>query len=385
MTSWASPHTRGWTRVSSMVPPSVSGFPAHAGMDPVQAARAAARIRLPRTRGDGPGAAAGPGRSGWASPHTRGWTPAPAGGGRAGLGFPAHAGMDPSRRARRSARRWLPRTRGDGPVRDLRRAEPRRASPHTRGWTLNHGPRAQYPRGFPAHAGMDPPLVQCRRRIPGLPRTRGDGPGHQQDVIVLVAASPHTRGWTRRAVYHTKRWRGFPAHAGMDPRWWRPAPAPSWLPRTRGDGPPAALTGFDVDQASPHTRGWTRTTDGGERTEPGFPAHAGMDPRRCWRRSARYGLPRTRGDGPAASSAGFFLAAASPHTRGWTADTAGAVASRMGFPAHAGMDPARCGSRTRTRGLPRTRGDGPDQSHVVPSSAWASPHTRGWTRKWGFV
>ena len=176
--------------------------------------------------------------------------------------------------------------------------------------------------GFPAHAGMDPKYIRC--------------------------ASGHT----------ADRW-GFPAHAGMDPM-------------------SAGLPAGTSVRASPHTRGWTRFGDGFDRlmrrtrgdgpsSTWRLPAHAGMDP----------GMDPGGGSGD--------VREASPHTRGWThrADQPAGPRSRwlprtrgdgpasanaslrrpglVGFPAHAGMDPD---LRPRQRGgtvdgLPRTRGDGP--------------------------
>ena len=91
----ASPHTRGWTRGADGAVACGEGFPAHAGMDPAPSRAAGSRGGLPRTRGDGPRSGPGFGRERPASPHTRGWTrlvPRP---GHRAAGFPAHAGMDP--------------------------------------------------------------------------------------------------------------------------------------------------------------------------------------------------------------------------------------------------------------------------------------------------
>ena len=52
---------------------------------------------------------------------------------------------------------------------------------------------------------------------------------------------------------------------------------------------------------------------------------------------------------------------ASPHTRGWTYVSPGDIAGQRGFPAHAGMDPSAPHVAQPRRGLPRTRGDGPEQ------------------------
>ena len=284
-----------WQQVGGRAP----GFPAHAGMDRRPPAAAGASSRFPRTRGDGPGGEKTLRPTDAVSPHTRGWTGAMAGKCPPRRGFPAHAGMDPAHGRAGARRVRLPRTRGDGPRRGRGRTLTPRASPHTRGWT--RADRRLHPaaRGFPAHAGMDPGATTSNGHRWRLPRTRGDGPARLIAAAPDMLASPHTRGWTPIRVHRPQLRPGFPAHAGMDrgPRMCRTVDAR--LPRTRGDGPGGASGGRSGSQASPHTRGWTRPILGAPVARFGFPAHAGMD--RPEQRSSprRVGLPRTRGDGPA--------------------------------------------------------------------------------------
>ena len=196
-------------------------------------------------------------------------------------------------------------------------------------------------RGFPAHAGMDPTHHQTTPQQEGLPRTRGDGPTTTGALTATVEASPHTRGWTPPTTKPHPNRRGFPAHAGMDPA---PGPSrrrPAWLPRTRGDGPGTG--------AVPQTTSASRS----------FPAHAGMDPRWTSTRASGSRLPRTRGDGPVDVSQVPLNPTTSPHTRGWTAEALQQRQERIGFPAHAGMDPRPREPVRTVRRLPRTRGDGP--------------------------
>ena len=200
-----------------------TGFPAHAGMDPDHGRRSDHRIRLPRTRGDGPGIRTARDCSNPASPHTRGWTPCARSQGRYRRGFPAHAGMDRPDGAGSSSCLWLPRTRGDGPAPSGSRIYGPRASPHTRGWTVPPDRPDMGGRGFPAHAGMDlasAPAWSCRRR---LPRTRGDGPEMLGTKGDIVLASPHTRGWTLRAAAYQVR-RGASPHT----RGWTPPLTSRW-------------------------------------------------------------------------------------------------------------------------------------------------------------
>ena len=310
---------------------------------------------------------------------TRGWTPA------AGpevcelVGFPAHAGMDPSAISPPPRRPWLPRTRGDGPAAWTRVPAGTVASPHTRGWTLGRPRVEMFQAGFPAHAGMDPCWSWIPDRSKRLPRTRGDGPCQAGAPPDPIRASPHTRGWTAWTADRGRSRPGFPAHAGMDPCRGSRAAGGTGLPRTRGDGPASRPQLSEGHRASPHTRGWTLGDVELHLARLGFPAHAGMDPVVTSRASPAERLPRTRGDGPRLLRAVGELVEVSPHTRGWTLADAHLPVRRRGFPAHAGMDPRPAWRATPTTGLPRTRGDGPRLGDLPLRLLRASPHTRGWT------
>ena len=470
----ASPHTRGWTCCRWFPYPKPRGFPAHAGMDPPSRSHAGSKSSgeaSPHTRGDRRGPR--PDSPEAASPHTRGWTAVLL------TGFPAHAGMDPCERP--ALARGLPRTRGDGPIGDgivfaPPAASPRRGRrlPRTRG----DGPPGRWthdlhvlPLGFPAHAGMDPkpdPVASPHTRgwtlgltrivasSSGLPRTRGDGPCTEKAPRRFSrSASPHTRGWTPTPCCFGKpaTSRGFPAHAGMDPGQGRrpmilegfPAHAgmdrrPGFpargdgrgdrarrlprtrprdgsahathdrLPRTRGDGPDPASVVQDPPRRSrglPRTRGDGPRRRGGRRTSTDrLPRTRGDGPgqrpvffrrrwasphtrgwtqrRQSWSRGveigARAGLPRTRGDGPVSSMTIPLIVPASPHTRGCTVALLSRTSCHTGFPAHAGMDPRRTSTRSRTYRLPRTSirrfgtscGRSPT-SRRSRSAAWSAP------------
>ena len=185
--------------------------------------------------------------------------------------------MDPPHQPTSGVRSWLPRTRGDGPEATAGTGGGDGASPHTRGWTPHHR-RHPLPRhGFPAHAGMDPASAIESRTVARLPRTRGDGPIDGEPVCHGGRASPHTRGWTVQSIVDSRPPRGFPAHAGMDLRRSVGADDTIRLPRTRGDGPQCDASGRHESVASPHTRGWTLWLYVKANDWEGFPAHAGMD------------------------------------------------------------------------------------------------------------
>ena len=133
------------------------------------------------------------------------------------------------------------------------------------------------------------------------------------------------------------------------------------VPRTRGDGPAAWAAAMMPRACSPHTRGWTECVPGGAELSTVFPAHAGMDRLSSAPAAAAAGVPRTRGDGPISRWESSCGISCSPHTRGWTGHGAVAVESVAVFPAHAGMD-RWIGGRSSRRSA-------------------CSPHTRGWTER----
>ena len=348
-------------------------------MDPSGHSASHMRARFPRPRGDGPltGAVSPEGRL--VSPPTRGWTVPVVGVAELRRGFPAHAGMDPPQSTQGTAPARFPRPRGDGPETDDVATPDLEVSPPTRGWTTTARWLSRSSTGFPAHAGMD----RCSRRsLPPcrrFPRPRGDGPTSQLRMRVEATVSPPTRGWTRERITESDVDGGFPAHAGMDPARSRHSPAPRWFPRPRGDGPIYIAAETEAAAVSPPTRGWTSPAPCPETAAGGFPAHAGMDPSTgpaCIRCSW---FPRPRGDGPTTAITIAPAPGVSPPTRGWTLLGAESRRRSAGFPAHAGMDPYPGPTGQAHRGFPRPRGDGPPPRGAVRSAFLVSPPTRGWT------
>ena len=214
------------------------------------------------------------------------------------MGFPAHAGMDRERERRMPPVRRFPRPRGDGPTLDHQGVPVREVSPPTRGWTSENAYEIADSSGFPAHAGMDRSSAYSRGPAPGFPRPRGDGPICSMATNITRRVSPPTRGWTCSPPARPRHSTGFPAHAGMDPLATELRRSAWWFPRPRGDGPTEAKAAFTEHWVSPPTRGWTLLAAGNARPTRGFPAHAGMDPRAGACLPLFSWFPRPRGDGP---------------------------------------------------------------------------------------
>ena len=274
------------------------------------------------------------------SPRTRGWTLLSSHGRQFHPGFPAHAGMDPADSHGVSGARRFPRARGDGPLDDLLKFADLLVSPRTRGWTRDAAGEKPNLNGFPAHAGMDPRTSSTPGASSRFPRARGDGPWRTKAAKDARMVSPRTRGWTQYWPAFSNRSNGFPAHAGMDPRKNAHLVSCRGFPRARGDGPHDEADWVGGHGVSPRTRGWTRRIALTRGHTAGFPAHAGMDP--AWGSSIRRRdrFPRARGDGPSLQVALLLASGVSPRTRGWTHQEARRSGDYAGFPAHAGMDPS---------------------------------------------
>ena len=216
---------------------------------------------------------------------------------------------------------------------------------------------------------MARPRIMRARPAGGVPRPRGDGPRFIGCATGAWRRSPPARGWPDRVRAGEHYGRAFPARAGMA----RPSQPSSrgirGVPRPRGDGPAAALPRRTCRLRSPPARGWP----GDDLARPcdvaAFPARAGMARRRSARTGRAARVPRPRGDGPSAVKLAAVSAARSPPARGWPAPARGAPGLVAAFPARAGMARPTKTVSVSSPGVPRPRGDGPDDAGCAFSLA----------------
>ncbi len=91
--------------------------------------------------------------------------------------------------------------------------------------------------GYPAYAGIDLSGRSGLHTSCRLPRIRGDRPVTKETEVSNNVATPHTRGSTLLGSVNLEALKGYPAYAGIDPRKMSPFVYQVRLPRIRGDRP----------------------------------------------------------------------------------------------------------------------------------------------------
>ena len=196
--------------------------PAHAGIDPPQAAGLVSDLRFPRPRGDRPSPLDGLRLLQLLPPPTRGSTRYPSRIPSRNTASPAHAGIDPGGLMEHVAFISFPRPRGDRPVLLENIEALKRLPPPTRGSTCRGSDAIRHCRASPAHAGIDPAAARLCRAVMGFPRPRGDRPGRNRPVqrtadsksgnLSSLASSLQGKRWPRpHSNKQTKHdWNGSP-------------------------------------------------------------------------------------------------------------------------------------------------------------------------------
>ena len=253
----------------------------------------------------------------------------------------------------------VPRPRGDGPLASALSFTELKRSPPARGWPGGHCVRVRGPRAFPARAGMArsacrrPPAARC------VPRPRGDGPSNAAAPPSIGSRSPPARGWPDHARLYRREAAAFPARAGMARRAPKRRRRSPGVPRPRGDGPARVEMTGTVDGRSPPARGWPDEQIGSRVAVAAFPARAGMARTAPVEPAPARRVPRPRGDGPSERVGPSTIIGRSPPARGWPVVPALDAPEARAFPARAGMARRRRRRIVYFVCVPRPRGDGP--------------------------
>ncbi len=273
--------------------------------------------------------------------------------------------------------------RGDRPRKVYKFSTPTVATPHARGSTHPMLDLLNKANGYPACAGIDPRFLPHLPPNQWLPRMRGDRPPSESQPREHHLATPHARG-------STCAWRGspsppggYPACAGIDLCTLVYPHSMQWLPRMRGDRPRDYFDVGTPELATPHARGSTFPRRAFLPSEPGYPACAGIDRKSTPLMYRTPRLPRMRGDRPVRLARSRVLIPATPHARGSTFCRSQDPELVRGYPACAGIDPVSPSASPFRTWLPRMRGDRPPLARETVYRDAATPHARGSTRAKG--
>ncbi len=176
--------------------------------------------------------------------------------------------------------------------------------PRTRGSTRQHRLEAGQHHVSPAYAGIDLLFRFSAAICSGLPRVRGDRPYMRTQVRLQALSPPRTRGSTLPALFAAQDQEVSPAYAGIDPRATASHTGRTGLPRVRGDRPAASRSISTAISSPPRTRGSTRAAQQVAMDDGVSPAYAGIDLYQSAGQQSDTGLPRVRGDRPALSVGG---------------------------------------------------------------------------------
>jgi len=188
---------------------------------------------------------------------------------------------------------------------------------------------------------------------------RGDRPFEYYNCCWELGFTPHARGSTQWSQHQPEVWAVYPACAGID----RGGITVLWillrLPRMRGDRPDVARRLYKEGRFTPHARGSTPTVAMYSSTFFVYPACAGIDPFFFRYLRVCRGLPRMRGDRPDEFFPWKEGYSFTPHARGSTVDDRRGHGPGGVYPACAGIDLCTSVLKYGITSLPRMRGDRP--------------------------
>ena len=253
----STPHARGSTLLHQGLIKYCKVYPACAGIHRLIDISDTDIESLPRMRGDPPQAEQQLAEEQRSTPHARGSTSLSLLIPPRILVYPACAGIHLKWCKQRGVEFRLPRMRGDPPRFRLKFRPVPMSTPHARGSTRPRRTGSCASRVYPACAGIHLKLEDIPEEYRGLPRMRGDPPSPLHLVTVPSSSTPHARGSTRSKGQAERAWAVYPACAGIHPHGSGLCTSQYGLPRMRGDPPARIITPGPRAVSTPHARGST--------------------------------------------------------------------------------------------------------------------------------
>ena len=151
----------------------------------------------------------------------------------------------------------------------------------------------------------------------------------------------------------------------------------------RGDRPELLSHISCTMMFTPHARGSTLLSQRAPSLKAVYPACAGIDLVKSCSRMVSPSLPRMRGDRPLSSTCDIDDPKFTPHARGSTGVKRVIFGVERVYPACAGIDLDSYPSSHLPFGLPRMRGDRPEDGSLSRDGMEFTPHARGSTLERG--
>ena len=147
----------------------------------------------------------------------------------------------------------------------------------------------------------------------------------------------------------------------------------------RGDPPQAHHNKLKQHQSTPHARGSTFQSPFVNHHLPVYPACAGIHLSKGYPQQPNWGLPRMRGDPPEDPTSSVGKQTSTPHARGSTVNASSDSTASGVYPACAGIHLCTLLWQATGACLPRMRGDPPAQIRPKTGRFASTPHARGST------
>ena len=152
----------------------------------------------------------------------------------------------------------------------------------------------------------------------------------------------------------------------------------------RGDPPSSVMPPSPPLRSTPHARGSTLNSVKGHVVLSVYPACAGIHHSGQQFKDIPYGLPRMRGDPPQQTDRGLNHRESTPHARGSTKMAKIKLSKGGVYPACAGIHRLSKPPHSGGTSLPRMRGDPPSTVSSAADYDQSTPHARGSTYRQAF-
>jgi len=257
--------------------------------------------------------------------------------GRSASEHPAHAGVGLGRFVRQNSTKRAPCARRGWPLLTSPPGFMRASTLRTQGLALPAVATTARPSEHPAHAGVGPPEATRLHYQARAPCARRGWPRSTLPTRRVSRSTLRTQGLAQGRGAPQRVAGEHPAHAGVGPARWPPAPAMSRAPCARRGWPAVAIGADGAGGSTLRAQGLALTLANLNAERAEHPARAGVGPSQPCRASSRSRAPCARRGWPSAMEQGTIKLQSTLRAQGLARRIPRRVALRPEHPAHAGV------------------------------------------------